>query len=228
MMIFSLTALICCTLDTEPDTPTRVKEFPEYSCQITLPDSDFTWSKADLYPGLLAEWKNETGISLVLAVQYAPACAKVDDSLIKQIQDSYSNQELATLVSEDLAVGDLLTFQKVPCYQYFLHFKIDQATTVARAFIANGYLYTLYLKMPQDQFEASDDWDPLFESFAFIGEPQSPTSSYRPPIPESRRPPIKFFATFITFFFAAVVTIFSIGLWYRNRNLQRDDFEDRY
>lgn len=220
-MILTFTSLILLNLNSVDNEIPKVKEFPEYSCKLTLPGPEFKWSENEMLPGLLAKLKNETEISLVLAIQDTPANAKIDNSTIRQIQDSYLDEDMVTFNS-----GDILPFRKVPCYQYFLHFKDGHASTVARSFIANRFLYTLYLKMPQDQFEAGDNWDQLFATFEFIGNPKQPSSSYHSPDLNSKSGASIIISILFICLFLVVGAIFIIGIWYRRRNYQQDDFYD--
>ncbi|MBN72568.1 MAG: hypothetical protein CME32_25220 [Gimesia sp.] len=217
-MLYTLAAISCFVLQLEPDTTPGVKEFPAYSCRLRLPDPFFTWSEKELPPNFLAECRNGTGMSLVLLARDAPDDAKLDDSTIAQIRNSYREEDPVKFMS-----GKLIVFKDVPCYQYLLKIKAEDSFTVARTFAAHQKIYTLFLNLPGDQLDDKENRNLIFDAFEFIGESQTPESSYKPPIPETRKKPYKLFTNLLKFFFVIVGAIFAIGLWYRNRNLRQDD-----
>ncbi|KAA0143111.1 hypothetical protein FYZ48_01705 [Gimesia chilikensis] len=157
-------------------------------------------------------------MSLVLLARDAPDDAKLDDSTIAQIRNSYREEDPVKFMS-----GKLIVFKDVPCYQYLLKIKAEDSFTVARTFAAHQKIYTLFLNLPGDQLDDKKNRNRLFDAFEFIGESQTPESSYKPPIPETRKKHYKLFTNILKFFFVIVGAIFAIGLWYRNRNLRQDD-----
>ncbi len=182
-MIFTLTALICCTLDTEPDTIPRVKEFPEYSCQITLPDSKCQWMQEKLPPDTLAVFIDDTGMKLVVAAQKVPAGVVLNESLIKNIQMPYSQDDSVSIIN-----GEMITFREIPCYQFQIRFKENSSISIIRIFIANGCLYDLQFvdnQLPVDALknpvESLIKLETGFSAFKFIGTPDIPVSTAHAP-----------------------------------------------
>ncbi|QDT26261.1 hypothetical protein Enr10x_15620 [Gimesia panareensis] len=217
-MLYSLAVITCFVLQAEPDTTPQVKEFPAYSCRLRLPDTYFKWSDKEMPPDFLAECNNGTGISLVLLARDAPKAAKLDDSTIDQIRNSYRENDPVKFMN-----GKLIVFKDVPCYQYLLKIKAEDSFTVVRTFTAHQKIYTLFLNLPSDQLDDKENRNRIFDAFEFIGESKTSKPSYKPPIPETRKNPYRFFTSLLKYFFVIVGAIFAIGLWYRNRNLRQDD-----
>lgn len=221
-MIPVFAALILLSLNPEENQPSATKEFPEYSCKLTLPSPEFKWVESDKIPKLLVAFQDEAGTSLIFTAQRIPDGAKLDEANIQSILDDYREDDSISIIS-----GSTVTFREIPSYLFHFRDKKDNSITSNQFFIANGFLYSMQLEVGQDQSEQSNklDKDQIFSAFEFIGTPKISKSSYRPPdLTTNSRSVNKIITTLVKFFIGIVGAIFAIGIWYRRRNYQQDDF----
>lgn len=218
-MILTFTSLILLSLNSVDDEIPNVKEFPEYSCKLTLPGPEFKWANKTLPPELLAGFYDESGTDLTLSVQSIAKNVKIDEFFIRDLQESYLNDDSVALIS-----GKMTTFQNVPSYQIRFRSLENDAIKTTRFIIANGYLYGLHLELQEGQITEDGRRNKIFDAFEFIGDPQLPRSSYRSPNLRPKGKRNKTIRRLVKFFIGIVGVIFAIGLWYRHRNLQQDDF----
>ncbi|QDU09950.1 hypothetical protein [Gimesia aquarii] len=168
-MLFVFTSLILLNLNSVDEETPIVMEFPEYSCKLTLPSPQFKWIEQEIPPDSLAGFYDDIGTKLLFTAKKIPAGVVLNESLIKEIQSPFNQQDSISIQS-----GEMITFRKVPCYQFHIRFKENSSVRIIRIFIANGYLYELQLMDSSLLIKNRNLSEYVFSAFEFMETPDIP------------------------------------------------------
>lgn len=174
-MIFAFTSLILFSLNSADNETPIVKTFPEYSCKLVLPSPAFKWIEQDVLSDSLAGFHDDIGTKLLLTAKKIPDGVILNDSLIKEIQRPFNQHDSISILN-----GEMITFRKVPCFQFHIRYAEDNSIGTIRIFIANNYFYELQLThhLPIDD---SNKLENAFSLFEFIDTPNIPLPNSHSP-----------------------------------------------
>ena len=138
-------------------------------CSLTLPDDGYFWLDHSPAPDALAAFGNDAGLNVVLLARKTPDGFVLDEAAVATFDKGLENNRKGTKVA-----GAMTQFNGVPCYELHLRVNNDNSLVTVKVFVANGYLFQLFVRGSGLPLEERDKLEPIFSAFKFVGQPSVP------------------------------------------------------
>ena len=156
----------------------EVKDFEQYKCKLVLPGEQFKWLDNPGPASLIAAFRDDSGLIVNLIVDKTPDYYSLNESSTKGLDDGITKSGKAEILERTIT-----RFRDVPCYQLHARLAQDNSLFTVRLFVANGYLYQMWLAGSNLPIEERSKLDEVFSAFQFVGTPSVPdpglTSAYK-------------------------------------------------